>query len=221
MVACVCLPLRSDQRPFLAFSSGGGSLAAGLKVVKLGLEYGTLSVEVGDDPFPAGLPIRRRRIIAIDRSHSHSCPRLRRGTSQGWPQGPEGHPCEEMPRTASADLGGDGVSPRQVPVGGRSESCPRGHGRVPPRPPLARTASRSTSPRCAGVAGAIRNSYFDVLRSVPRMLLQLRHTAATLIEKRYGLEAAAAVLGHARVDTTQIYLDRDLTRAHAVAAEIG
>jgi site-specific recombinase XerD len=51
--------------------------------------------------------------------------------------------------------------------------------------------------------------------------LQLRHTTATTIRSRYGLEASQVVLGHARCDTTQIYAERDLARAHAVMAEIG
>jgi integrase len=51
--------------------------------------------------------------------------------------------------------------------------------------------------------------------------LQLRHTAATMIRSRFGLEAAQTVLGHAKADTTQIYAERDLARAHAVMAEIG
>jgi hypothetical protein len=51
--------------------------------------------------------------------------------------------------------------------------------------------------------------------------LQLRHTAATVIRSRFGLEASQVVLGHARADVTQIYAERDLARAHAVMAEIG
>jgi integrase len=51
--------------------------------------------------------------------------------------------------------------------------------------------------------------------------LQLRHTAATAIRAHFGLESAQAVLGHARADVTQVYAERDLARAHAVAAEIG
>jgi integrase len=51
--------------------------------------------------------------------------------------------------------------------------------------------------------------------------LQLRHTAATVVRARYGLEAAQVVLGHARADVTQVYAERDLTKAHAVMAEIG
>lgn len=51
--------------------------------------------------------------------------------------------------------------------------------------------------------------------------LQLRHTAGTLIRARYGLEATQAVLGHAKPDATLIYAERNLARAHGVAAEIG
>jgi hypothetical protein len=51
--------------------------------------------------------------------------------------------------------------------------------------------------------------------------LQLRHTAATAIRSRFGLEAAQTVLGHARADVTQVYAERDLAKAHAVMAEIG
>jgi integrase len=51
--------------------------------------------------------------------------------------------------------------------------------------------------------------------------LQLRHTAATLIRARYGLEAAQNVLGHAKPDTTLIYAERDLVKVREIAAEIG
>ena len=51
--------------------------------------------------------------------------------------------------------------------------------------------------------------------------LQLRHTAATLIRERYGVEAAQGVLGHSRVETTQVYAERLLGQAARVAAEIG
>jgi integrase len=51
--------------------------------------------------------------------------------------------------------------------------------------------------------------------------LQLRHTAGTAIRARYGLEAAQAVLGHAKADVTQVYAERDLAKARAVMSEIG
>ena len=51
--------------------------------------------------------------------------------------------------------------------------------------------------------------------------LQLRHTTATTVRSRFGLEAAQVVLGHAKADVTQIYAERDLAKAHLVMAEIG
>jgi integrase len=50
---------------------------------------------------------------------------------------------------------------------------------------------------------------------------QLRHTRATLVRSRYGLEAAQATLGHSRLDTTQIYAQRLRALAVQVANETG
>lgn len=50
---------------------------------------------------------------------------------------------------------------------------------------------------------------------------QLRHSAATEIRKRYGLEAAQACLGHAALGVTQIYAEKDLESAKMVMAAIG
>jgi integrase len=50
---------------------------------------------------------------------------------------------------------------------------------------------------------------------------QLRHTHATEVRRRYGLEAAQVVLGHSRADVTQVYAERDLTLAERVAQEMG
>lgn len=51
--------------------------------------------------------------------------------------------------------------------------------------------------------------------------LQLRHNAATAISKRFGIEAAQTVLGHAKADVTQIYAERDYAKAAHVASEVG
>jgi integrase len=50
---------------------------------------------------------------------------------------------------------------------------------------------------------------------------RLGHSAATRIRKAFDLEAAQVVLGHARADVTQIYAERDLTRAIEVMRQIG
>jgi integrase len=50
---------------------------------------------------------------------------------------------------------------------------------------------------------------------------QLRHTAATEIRKRFGLEAAQVICGHAQADITQVYAERDMQLAVRVAEQIG
>ncbi len=49
---------------------------------------------------------------------------------------------------------------------------------------------------------------------------QLRHAAATIARKARGLDAAGALLGHAKADVTQVYAERDQNLAASVAAEI-
>lgn len=51
--------------------------------------------------------------------------------------------------------------------------------------------------------------------------LQLRHARADQIERLYGAEASRTVLGHASLDTTQIYLTRDLDQAREIMRAIG
>jgi integrase len=50
---------------------------------------------------------------------------------------------------------------------------------------------------------------------------QLRHSAATEIRRRFGLEAAQVVLGHTVPNVTQVYAERDLALAARVAREVG
>jgi integrase len=50
---------------------------------------------------------------------------------------------------------------------------------------------------------------------------QLRHSHATEVRRRFGLEAAQVALGHARADVTQVYAERNLALAVKVAEEIG
>lgn len=50
---------------------------------------------------------------------------------------------------------------------------------------------------------------------------RLRHSRLTEIRKKYGLEAAQIIGGHAKADVTQVYAERDLEKAIRVAREIG
>jgi integrase len=50
---------------------------------------------------------------------------------------------------------------------------------------------------------------------------QLRHSAATKIRKRYGLEGSQVACGHRQADVTQIYAERDLALARRIALDMG
>ncbi len=50
---------------------------------------------------------------------------------------------------------------------------------------------------------------------------RLRHSAGTDIRSKFGLEASTVVLGHSKIETTQIYAERDLEKAAKIMAEIG
>lgn len=50
---------------------------------------------------------------------------------------------------------------------------------------------------------------------------QLRHLYATEIRRKYGLEAAQIMLGHARADVTQIYAERDSKKMEDIAIKEG
>jgi integrase len=50
---------------------------------------------------------------------------------------------------------------------------------------------------------------------------RLRHTAATELRKRFGLEAAQVILGHSSADVTQIYAERDAAKAIEAILGVG
>ncbi len=50
---------------------------------------------------------------------------------------------------------------------------------------------------------------------------QLRISVGTEIRKRFGLEAAQVILGHASADVTQVYAERDLSKAIEIMREVG
>jgi site-specific recombinase XerC len=59
-------------------------------------------------------------------------------------------------------------------------------------------------------------------RIVPRWSPnRLRHSMATEVRRRYGLEAVQVVLGHATANVTQIYAERDLALAARIMQEVG
>lgn len=70
----------------------------------------------------------------------------------------------------------------------------------------------------AGITGVALEKWRSDQRWSPN---QLRHTAATEIRKRFGLEAAQVILGHAAADVTQVYAERDAEKARQVARQVG
>jgi site-specific recombinase XerD len=50
---------------------------------------------------------------------------------------------------------------------------------------------------------------------------QLRHVAATLIRKEYGIEVASIILGHSSLNTTEVYAEADLEKAARAMADFG
>ena len=50
---------------------------------------------------------------------------------------------------------------------------------------------------------------------------QLRHAAATAVKNEHGLEAAAVLLGHSRMDVTQVYAEMDRKRGQEIALQTG
>lgn len=50
---------------------------------------------------------------------------------------------------------------------------------------------------------------------------QLRHAFGTEVRREHGLEASQVLLGHARADVTQVYAERDVAKAVAVANKVG
>jgi len=50
---------------------------------------------------------------------------------------------------------------------------------------------------------------------------RLRHSAATFLRRRYGIEAARVVLGHRSSAVTEVYAELDRTKAADIMAEVG
>ncbi|QDT14610.1 tyrosine-type recombinase/integrase [Alienimonas californiensis] len=49
---------------------------------------------------------------------------------------------------------------------------------------------------------------------------QLRHTCATQLRAKYGIELTRTVLGHSDIGTSEIYAERDLAAAERVMREV-
>jgi integrase len=87
---------------------------------------------------------------------------------------------------------------------------------------------RKTSPKraagaryaSAALGRAVRRAC-DAAGIAPWHPHQIRHTTATAIRKRFGVEGAAAVLGHESLEVTEVYAQRCEQQALEIAREVG
>jgi integrase len=89
-------------------------------------------------------------------------------------------------------------------------------------------SNRKVHPRRAPGQKYDRNSYGRAIRRAAKKAgvpewspHRLRHSFATEVRKRFGLEAVQVTLGHARASTSEIYAERDQLLAARVAGEVG
>jgi len=92
----------------------------------------------------------------------------------------------------------------------RMEAAKRRQRRRPFRDRYDDTSYRRAITRACGAAG--------VAHWTPN---RLRHAVATKLREQYGLDVAQVVLGHARMNTTQIYAKANVKRAMEVMKQVG
>lgn len=89
--------------------------------------------------------------------------------------------------------------------------------------------ARGKHARAAGrthwTVSGYRKTVQDACKRHPQLTVwhpnQLRHTMATAIRREFGAEAAQAVLGHAQLETTEIYAERNERLAKDIAEKLG
>lgn len=147
------------------------------------------------------------------------------GHSRSVPIGPKAQ--DILRRYLRQELAEPIFSPRAADTERRRRD--REENRTPFTPSrLRRDAERARKPRrrlndrytTTNYAQAIRRACDDA--GAPRWTPnQLRHSKATELRKRFGLDAAGAVLGHSKLETTQIYAERATELGAKVALATG
>ncbi len=89
-------------------------------------------------------------------------------------------------------------------------------------------SNRKTNPKKSPRPAFDTQSYSKAIANAARQAKlepwtanRLRHTRATEIRSQFGLEAAAAILGHSEIGVTQVYAEADIKRAIEVVTRIG
>jgi integrase len=81
--------------------------------------------------------------------------------------------------------------------------------------------------RIPGIRYNRRSYYYAIRRACEKAGIEvwgpnrLRHSAATYLRKRFGIEAARVVLGHRSSAVTEVYAELDRTKAADIMAEVG
>lgn len=123
------------------------------------------------------------------------------------------------------ELNGYVFSPRD---GEEERQAQRGEERVSPMTPSQSRRRRKARPAVAPGDHYTVESYRRAIAracdaaGVPRFAPnRLRHSAATRIRSEFGLEAAQVALGHTTAVVTQVYAERDFSKAAQVALAVG
>ncbi|MGA2442045.1 MAG: tyrosine-type recombinase/integrase, partial [Tepidisphaeraceae bacterium] len=90
-----------------------------------------------------------------------------------------------------------------------------------PAPPLARRDGESVRAWKQRLTPAERQELKAFNRQHRWHPHQLRHTAATEIRRQFGIEAAQHVLGHAQINMTELYAEKNAEIAEGIARAIG
>ena len=99
--------------------------------------------------------------------------------------------------------------------------------RKTPVQPSQRDRSKAKPRRKPGQRYTTKSYFYAVRRGCQKAGVplwspnQLRHSAATEVSHRFGLVAAATVLGHSKPDTTLLYAERDYSLAEKIMKDIG
>jgi integrase len=96
------------------------------------------------------------------------------------------------------------------------------------RPPSQLRRTRKAAPQWQPGERYTVNTFQQAVRRACRRakvptwsVLQIRHSRGTEVRERFGVEGAAASMGHKRVETAQIYAEKNEELARRIAREIG
>lgn len=147
------------------------------------------------------------------------------GKSRVVPIGPKAQ--EIIRRYMTHEIAAPVFSPRRATEEQKAEA--RAANTTPFTPSrLKRDRARARKPRRKLNAGYTTTNYGQAIRRACEAAgitawspNQLRHARATELRRMFGLDAAGAVLGHSRLETTQVYAERSVELAISVAMKTG